>query len=718
MPEVFTGLSASLTHSPKEWHRWYMSLKPEQAPLPLEWETKCEEKLKKMIILRCLRPDRIIFACMEFVEQKMKKEFIETRPVKLDEVYKNSDNSEPIIFVLSPGVDPSDQLSNLAVSHNATIKSLALGKGQSENAQKCLQEGVKNEDWVYLANCHLSISILPAIESEIDKIKKSGSIPKDFRIFMSSNPHDKFPVSLLQRSVKITSEPPKGIRSNMMRAYSLMPEFHKVEKDDWYRKAMFGLCWFHSIVIERKKFKTLGWNVTYSFNDSDFSVCEDLLANYMGRIPPDGGPPQVYEKNIPWKAIQYLIAEANYGGRVTDDWDRRLIIVYAEEIFNERLITEQRWKPVGTDDLNYRYIDEEEIKGQQNVIGSPYDPQYFIEDISKNMEVNDHPKAFGQHVNAEITSQIMDANQLLGDILSLQPQQVGVEGMSGEENVLQMISDLKENIPEIISVAEVKHKHKKDDSPLKVVLIQEIQRYNGLLRMLSKQMDELEKGIKGLVVISPELELVMNSLNESKVPESWRFLYFSLKPLSAWIRDLDARYSHFRDWALKIVPNVFWISAFTYPTGFTTALLQKYSRKPNGIPIDQLEFEYHIESRNINEIMNGPADGAYINGMYLEGAKWEIGEDHLLEPDPMALYCSMPVMQFKPTARKSKGQGGEDIYSKKGDLYKCPTYYYPIRNGTINRDSYIMCIDLKIGPNHSHEFWIKRGTALLLSLAE
>ena len=265
----------------------------------------------------------------------------------------------------------------------------------------------------------------------------------------------------------------------------------------------------------------------------------------MGRIPQDGGPPQVYEKNIPWKAIQYLIAEANYGGRVTDDWDRRLIIVYAEEIFNERLITEQRWKPIGTDDLNYRYIDEEEIKGQQNVIGSPYDPQYFMEDISKNMEINDHPKAFGQHVNAEITSQIMDANQLLGDILSLQPQRVGIEGMSGEENVLQMISDLKENIPEIISVAEVKHKHKKDDSPLKVVLIQEIQRYNGLLRMLSKQMEELEKGIKGLVVISPELELVMNSLNESKVPESWRFLYFSLKPLAAWIRDLDARYSPF-----------------------------------------------------------------------------------------------------------------------------------------------------------------------------
>ena len=151
----------------------------------------------------------------------------------------------------------------------------------------------------------------------------------------------------------------------------------------------------------------------------------------------------------------------------------------------------------------------------------------------------------------------MNANQLLEDILLLQPQQVGTEDMLGEENVLQMIFDLKENIPEIISVAEVKHKQKKDDSPLKAFLIQEIQRYNGLLIVLSKQMEALEKGIKSLVVISPKLELVMNSLNEFKVPESWRSLYFSLKPLTAWIRDLDVRYSYFRDWAVKIVPNIF-----------------------------------------------------------------------------------------------------------------------------------------------------------------
>jgi dynein heavy chain, axonemal len=447
-----------------------------------------------------------------------------------------------------------------------------------------------------------------------------------------------------------------------------MPEFQKVERADKYRRAMFGLCWFHSIVIERKKFKTLGWNVEYSFNDSDFSVCEDLLANYMGRIPPEGGAPMEYDKVIPWKAIQYLIAEANYGGRVTDDWDRRLILVYAEEIFNERLVTEQRWKPVGTEELSYQYINEEE-KGQANAIGNLYDPMFFVEDITKTMEVNDSPKAFGQHINAEIASQISDANLLLSDILSLQPQQTEGVGISKEENVLQVINDLKENLPERVSLSEVKHKHKKDDSPLKVVLLQEIQRYNGLISMLEKQLDQLEKGIKGLIVISTDLETVMNSMNESKVPESWRFLYFSLKPLATWVRDLHQRYSFFTDWAFKALPTVFWISAFTYPTGFTTALLQKFSRKPNSSPIDALEFEYIIDTRQPSEVYEGPRDGALLTGMFLEGAKWEIGEDHLLEPEPMALYCPMPIIQFKPITRKSKGGGDDNIYTRKSDIY-------------------------------------------------
>jgi len=60
-------------------------------------------------------------------------------------------------------------------------------------------------------------------------------------------------------------------------------EFTDVDQEQKFRKSIYGLCWYHTILIERKKFKMLGWCSMYSFNDSDYKVCEDTLANYFGR---------------------------------------------------------------------------------------------------------------------------------------------------------------------------------------------------------------------------------------------------------------------------------------------------------------------------------------------------------------------------------------------------------------------------------------------------
>ena len=138
----------------------------------------------------------------------------------------------------------------------------------------------------------------------------------------------------------------------------------------------------------------------------------------------------------------------------------------------------------------------------------------------------------------------------------------------------------------------LKHKLRGDDNPLNVVLVQEIQRYDILLRALNRSLDQLEKGIKGLVVISEDLEEILLAMSENKIPAAWGFAYFSLKPLANWFEDLRARYAFFHTWSVKGTPFHFWIGAFTYPTGFTTSLLQRFSRKASGAPIDKLEFDF------------------------------------------------------------------------------------------------------------------------------
>ena len=198
----------------------------------------------------------------------------------------------------------------------------------------------------------------------------------------------------------------------------------------------------------------------------------------------------------------------------------------------------------------------------------------------------------------------------------------------------------------------------------------------------------------------------MSQFNENRVPDQWSFAYFSTKPLSNWKEDLGNRYNFFKEWVSSGTPNAFWISEFTFPTGFTTSLLQRFSRKKDSPPIDRLDFDFIVQTRKLAEFMEGPKDGAYIWGLYLEGGKWDEEKGNLCEPEVMELYVPMPVIHFKPISKRTKPPQS---------MYECPTYYYPIRKGTVERDSYMMKVDLKLGEAPS-DHWVKRGTALLMSI--
>ena len=176
------------------------------------------------------------------------------------------------------------------------------------------------------------------------------------------------------------------------------------------------------------------------------------------------------------------------------------------------------------------------------------------------------------------------------------------------------------------------------------------------------------------------------------------------------MRDLVSRCAQMEAWALRETPKVYWLSGFTYPTSFFTALLQVSARKA-GAEINQLDFEFPVDDRKWENIPRAPDDGAYVRGLYLEGARWDADARQLAEPAAMELFSPMPVVHFKPS--DSKASGGKK--SKKGAMYACPLYYYPVRTGTRERPSFMRLVDLRAGPM-GPDFWTLRGTALLLSL--
>ena len=680
MPQ-FKDVVSNFEQSTQEWEQWYRDNEPETADLPGEWESKCNE-LQRMIFVRCLRPDRVIFAATTFVTNALGRKYVEPPVLDLRDTHADSTPFTPLVFVLSPGVDPVANLLALAAEFGLSEKfhAVALGQGQAPIATNLIEVAVKEGNWVFLANCHLMTSWLPKLEEIIEDFPNQDP-HQDFRLWLSSNPSPKFPIAILQKGIKMTTEPPKGLRANLIRLYNGVTEesFHQCQEHTKYTKLFFSLVFFHAVLLERRKFRTLGLNIPYDFNDTDFAVSDDLLKTYL----------EEYEET-PWDALKYLISEANYGGRVTDELDRRVLNSY----------------------LNQYYC--EDALSISNYALSPL-PVYFVpetgplqsyKDYVQTLPINDSPEAFGQHSNAEISYLITETSIVLSSLVSLQPRSGGGGGDGNEEIVQMIISDLLAQLPPAWSLEDVMKSKADDPSALHVVLFQEIERYNVLINKIRLSCQQLQKGIKGLVVMSAELDDIFEALFNGRVPAVWLKTYPSLKMLGPWTRDLFQRLDELNHWVVEDYPKVYWLSGFTYPTSFLTAVLQTTARK-NAIPIDTLSFEYTPINLEEKEIAQPPKEGVYVKGLFLEGAGWEAENSCLTEPKPMELVLPMPIFLFKPVENKKKSTKG---------IYSCPMYLYPIRTGSRERPSFMIMVELKSGsadPDH----WVKRGTALLLSLA-
>merc|ERR1719345_211340 len=143
---------------------------------------------------------------------------------------------------------------------------------------------------------------------------------------------------------------------------------------------------------------------------------------------------------------------------------------------------------------------------------------------------------------------------------------------------------------------------------MNTVFVQELIRFNKLLNKIFSSLKDLRKAVKGLVVMSSELEVCANSLTDGLVPEMWaKVAYPSLKPLGSWVVDLVQRLSFFKAWFEEGPPDIFWMSGFFFTQGFMTGTLQNYARE-HLISIDMLAFDF--------KFLNAQPDEAASDGVY------------------------------------------------------------------------------------------------------
>ena len=203
---------------------------------------------------------------------------------------------------------------------------------------------------------------------------------KNFRLYLTSKPASYFPVSVLQNGIKVTTEPPRGVKANLKRIFEGKNDafFSSCKKERAFHKLTWALSYFHAIIQERKKFGPLGWNKNYPFNQSDLETALKMLRNLLDE-----------QEKIPWTALLFLNGTINYGGRVTDDNDKTCIMA----------ILDQFYKPEILKNETFQFSENENYLIPK--MGTVEEYMQYIE----TMQIIDDPDIFGMHENANLTYQ-------------------------------------------------------------------------------------------------------------------------------------------------------------------------------------------------------------------------------------------------------------------------------------------------------------------------
>jgi len=271
-----------------------------------------------------------------------------------------------------------------------------------------------------------------------------------------------------------------------------------------------------------------------------------------------------------------------------------------------------------------------------------------------------------------------------------------------------------ELLPDVYDIEMANAKYPVDyNESMNTVLVQELIRFNKLLSRIRKTLVDTGKAVKGLVVMTPELEEVSAGVFSNSRPAYWmQVSYPSLKPLSSYVADLGARLAFFQAWIDKGAPTSFWLSGLFFTQSFITGQLQNFARKER-LPIDSLQWNYVVMKRDFTVVTVPPA-GCYTYGAFLDGARWDDAEKVVAEAIPKMLFDAMPIIHLVPV-ESSKEQASKLIYPS-------PLYKTSERRGTLSTTghstNFVMTVLLPISANHSEKYWTKRGVAMLTQLDE
>lgn len=393
----FVNILNKVSGNERSWLIWFKKDAPESEVIPDGYNSL--DPFRKMLLIRSWCMDRTFSQSRKYIAHSLGERFAEPVVLNFEELLKESKELVPMICFLSLGSDPSSNIELLAKKNELKCHPISMGQGQEIHARKLISNCMEEGGWVLLQNCHLGLDYMNELMTQILELERQNDqiISPGFRIWITTEPHPEFPITLLQMSLKYTNEPPAGIRAGLKRTYTnLSQDFLDYSQHPCYLSLVYSISFLHTVVQERRKFGPLGWNIPYEFNSSDWLASCYFVQNHLEDLE--------HGKGISWVTVRYMLGEVQYGGRVTDDYDKRLLNTFTRVWFSDSLFQE-----------SFHFIHKAYI------VFNFKEREAYLTAIDNMLNV-DPPQVYGFHSNAEITYQTNTMRDILDAIMAIQPK--------------------------------------------------------------------------------------------------------------------------------------------------------------------------------------------------------------------------------------------------------------------------------------------------------
>jgi len=680
---VFRDITNTIIGNAEAWHDWFDFEDPEAQPIP-DFQGRISV-FQKLCLLRAFREDRTMVVMKEYIGSSIGKKYLKFPPLDIEAAWAESTTQVPLIFLLSPGSSPDEAIAYMAKKKKIRVDAISMGQGQEIKAAEMMKAAIVNGSWVLLQNTHLGLAYMRTLEGYLNGLE---DCEPNFRLWITSEPHPLFPIGLLQISIKMTDEPPSGMKAGLWKSYnSFLTQdwLEAVNRDEW-RPLLYALCFLHSIVQERRKFGALGFCIPYEFNGTDLDASALYLRTHMTEVELKKGEPN-------WSAITYMVCEVQYGGRITDTLDKVLFATYGQQLLTPKIF-------------------EASFEFSPGYKCQKFSQLSMYHEAIELMAPEDHPNVFGMHGNADLTYRSKTSKEMLETIMNIQPKDSGGGGDGGptrDEVVLMTAGKMLNDMPKNFNMVEVRKNVEKlnggadkQPKPLNIHLKQEIDRMQIIIGLTRKTLQGLELAIAGTVIMTPDLADCGQCLFDARVPAAWLKKSWVAPTLGLWFGSgLCSRTTELITWLNDGRPKSFWLTGYFNAQGFLTAVQQEVTRRHQGWSLDDIQVYTEVTPMEKDDVEKKERleEGVYVWGLFLEAAAWDKKRNSLVDAPPKKLFCPVPCMMV--TAIKRDGKKSAD--------YSAPCYTIPKRTGQF----YVFNANIRTETPAAG--WTLRGTALLCS---